>query len=57
MKTAPGSIEQKAEAERANKHAVFHDSEGAIKDTFGADVAKKRRIWHGKEVCILDARD
>lgn len=57
VKTAPGSIEQKAEAERANKHAVFHDSEGAIKDTFGADVAKKRRIWHGKEVCILDARD
>lgn len=57
VKAAPGSREQKAEAEKASRQSVFHDSEGAIKDTFGADVAKKRKIWHGKEVCVLDARD
>ncbi|THC97401.1 hypothetical protein EYZ11_003115 [Aspergillus tanneri] len=33
---------------------TFHD-DLPINDTFGADVAKKRRIWHAKETCIMDA--
>ncbi|PWY71544.1 hypercellular protein HypA [Aspergillus sclerotioniger CBS 115572] len=37
--------------------AAFHDDEGMITDTFGADVAKKRRIWHAKETCVLHALD
>lgn len=57
VNAAPGSKEQLAEFEKASRQSVFHDSEGAIRDTFGADVAKKRKIWHGKEVCIVHARD
>lgn len=53
LKAAPGT----REAERDAHQPVFHDSEGAIKDTFGADVAKKRRIWHARETCILNAHD
>ena len=53
LKTAPGT----REAEHDAHQPVFHDSEGAIKDTFGADVAKKRRIWHARETCILNAHD
>lgn len=34
---------------------TLHDGDLPIKDTFGADVAKKRRIWHAKETCIMDA--
>lgn len=55
LKARPGSKE--AEDERTAGQGVFHDSEGAIKDTFGADVAKKRRIWHAKECCVLNALD
>ncbi|KAE8349044.1 TRAPP II complex [Aspergillus coremiiformis] len=33
----------------------FHDDDGPIKDTFGIDVAKKRRIWHAKEACVMNA--
>ncbi|CAI7677812.1 unnamed protein product [Penicillium manginii] len=29
----------------------------SIKDTFGADVVRRRRIWHAKETCIIHARD
>lgn len=36
------------------KESPFHD-DGFIKDTFGKDVAKKRRIWHAKETCIMNA--
>jgi hypothetical protein len=32
-----------------------HDD--SIKDTFGADVVRRRRIWHAKETCIIHARD
>ncbi|GKZ22657.1 hypothetical protein AbraIFM66951_002180 [Aspergillus brasiliensis] len=37
--------------------AAFHDDDGIITDTFGADVAKKRRIWHAKETCVMNAHD
>lgn len=57
LRARPGSKEAKAEEDQAAHPPVFHDSEGAIKDTFGADVAKKRRIWHAKETCILKAHD
>ncbi|KAJ5669221.1 hypothetical protein N7462_010291 [Penicillium macrosclerotiorum] len=35
-----------------------HDStnrfnDDGIKDTFGADVARRRRIWHAKETCVI----
>ncbi|KAJ5397329.1 hypothetical protein N7509_005442 [Penicillium cosmopolitanum] len=32
-----------------------HDD--SIQDTFGADVVRRRRIWHAKETCIIHARD
>ncbi|KAF7587387.1 hypothetical protein BBP40_007331 [Aspergillus hancockii] len=35
----------------------FHDDDGPIKDTFGVDVAKKRRVWHAKEACVMNAHD
>ncbi|CAG8318233.1 unnamed protein product [Penicillium salamii] len=36
--------------------ADLHD-EGGIKDTFGVDVVRRRRIWHAKELCIIQAND
>ncbi|KAJ6134250.1 hypothetical protein N7523_000572 [Penicillium sp. IBT 18751x] len=32
-----------------------HDD--SIMDTFGADVVRRRRIWHAKETCVIDAHD
>ncbi|KAL4782278.1 TRAPP II complex [Aspergillus varians] len=34
----------------------YYDEE-FIKDTFGADMAKKRRIWHARETCVMTAHD
>ncbi|RAL07761.1 TRAPPII-specific subunit TRS120 [Aspergillus homomorphus CBS 101889] len=48
----PGSEAQPSAAQPA-----FHDADGIITDTFGADVAKKRRIWHAKETCVMNAHD
>ncbi|KAL2815899.1 TRAPP II complex [Aspergillus granulosus] len=31
--------------------------DGFISDTFGADMAKKRRIWHARETCFMTAHD
>ncbi|KAL4899709.1 hypothetical protein BDW74DRAFT_108638 [Aspergillus multicolor] len=31
--------------------------EGFITDTFGVDMAKKRRIWHARETCVMTAHD
>ncbi|CAI7572457.1 unnamed protein product [Penicillium bialowiezense] len=39
-----------------NADAPAHD-EGGIKDTFGVDVVRRRRIWHAKELCIVHASD
>ncbi|PYH48265.1 TRAPPII-specific subunit TRS120 [Aspergillus saccharolyticus JOP 1030-1] len=39
------------------QQVAFHDADGIITDTFGADVAKKRRIWHAKETCVMNAHD
>lgn len=36
--------------------ATRHHDDG-IKDTFGADVVRRRRIWHAKETCIIHAHD
>ena len=36
--------------------ATLYD-DGGIKDTFGADVVRRRRIWHAKELCIIQATD
>ncbi|OGE51151.1 hypothetical protein PENARI_c014G03753 [Penicillium arizonense] len=33
------------------------DDYDGIKDTFGADVVRRRRIWHAKELCIIHAND
>ncbi|KAL5360925.1 TRAPP II complex [Aspergillus floccosus] len=44
-----------AESERA---VAQKDGDGVpIHDTFGADMAKKRRIWHAKEPCVMNAHD
>lgn len=32
-------------------------NDDSIKDTFGADVVRRRRIWHSKEACIIHAHD
>ncbi|KAL2785684.1 TRAPP II complex [Aspergillus keveii] len=31
--------------------------DGFISDTFGADMAKKRRIWHARDTCVMTAHD
>ncbi|KAJ5107596.1 hypothetical protein N7456_004271 [Penicillium angulare] len=31
------------------------DHYDGIKDTFGADVVRRRRIWHAKETCVIHA--
>jgi hypothetical protein len=43
-------------------HAHSSDSaapydDGGIMDTFGADAVRRRRIWHAKELCIIQAND
>jgi hypothetical protein len=40
----------------SNSAAASYD-DGGIKDTFGADVVRRRRIWHAKELCIIQAHD
>ncbi|KAJ5127575.1 hypothetical protein N7448_008354 [Penicillium atrosanguineum] len=35
--------------------ASRHDD--GIKDTFGADVVRRRRVWHAKETCVIHAHD
>lgn len=37
--------------------ATMHDNGEGVKDTFGAGVIKKRRIWHARETCIMNAHD
>lgn len=32
-------------------------NDDGIMDTFGADVVRRRRIWHAKELCIIHASD
>ncbi|KAJ6151102.1 hypothetical protein N7470_007696 [Penicillium chermesinum] len=41
------SVHDGKDGEQDNPH------EDDIKDTFGTDVARKRRIWHAKEPCII----
>jgi hypothetical protein len=40
--------------EREDDASHHHDG---IKDTFGADVVRRRRIWHAKETCVIHAHD
>jgi hypothetical protein len=32
-------------------------NDDGIMDTFGADVVRRRRIWHAKELCVIHASD
>lgn len=34
-----------------------NQNQGGIRDTFGKDVVKKRRIWHARETCVILAKD
>ncbi|KAI9934129.1 hypothetical protein MW887_005202 [Aspergillus wentii] len=55
LKSSSGS-EDNVDADHQTPHQLsIYDDEGAIKDTFGAGVTKKRRIWHAKETCIMNA--
>ncbi|KAJ5326303.1 uncharacterized protein N7506_009405 [Penicillium brevicompactum] len=45
------------DAHAQNADATAPHDEGGIKDTFGADVVRRRRIWHAKELCIIHASD
>ncbi|KAL4898510.1 TRAPP II complex [Aspergillus ambiguus] len=41
-----------------SERAALHNADDVpIHDTFGADMAKKRRIWHAKEPCVMNAHD
>jgi hypothetical protein len=42
---------------RPPSQPFLHDDDGPVKDTFGIDVAKKRRVWHSKEACVMNAHD
>ncbi|EHA24430.1 hypothetical protein ASPNIDRAFT_209988 [Aspergillus niger ATCC 1015] len=53
----PATESESETSKPAQAQAAFHDDDGIITDTFGADVAKKRRIWHAKETCIMNAHD
>ena len=48
--------EHSTDNKETTQPSPFHD-DGYIKDTFGAGVAKKRRIWHAKEACVINAHD
>ncbi|KAJ5570301.1 uncharacterized protein N7459_009731 [Penicillium hispanicum] len=37
--------------------AASRPLDDGIKDTFGADVVRRRRIWHAKETCVIHASD
>ncbi|KAL5332342.1 TRAPP II complex [Aspergillus crustosus] len=54
----------RAPAESASDKALTSDhasvpypDEDFIKDTFGVDMAKKRKIWHARETCVMTAHD
>jgi hypothetical protein len=49
----PSYLDDKTQTAEA---AGLHD-DGGIKDTFGADVVRRRRIWHARELCIVHATD
>ncbi|KAJ5437280.1 TRAPP II complex [Penicillium cf. griseofulvum] len=41
----------------AEDSAAPRYNDDGIMDTFGADVVRRRRIWHAKELCIIHASD
>lgn len=52
-------LRRSPEGEKSNTtsdHAHAYD-DGFIQDTFGVDMAKKRRIWHARETCVMTAHD
>ncbi|OJJ43803.1 hypothetical protein ASPZODRAFT_19106 [Penicilliopsis zonata CBS 506.65] len=55
LSTADGQDANTNEATRGQASIQHYD--GGIKDTFGTDVVKKRRIWHMKDKCVLNAHD
>lgn len=44
------------DAAAGDSDAQRYNDDG-IMDTFGADVVRRRRIWHAKEFCIIHAHD
>ncbi|KAJ6121896.1 hypothetical protein N7512_004361 [Penicillium capsulatum] len=59
-----GEYEFGASVEEARLLHSFDDhnregpvNEDGIKDTFGADVVRRRHIWHAKETCVIHASD
>ncbi|KKK22030.1 hypothetical protein P175DRAFT_0329180 [Aspergillus ochraceoroseus IBT 24754] len=52
-----GEGDQKSNIAPGPPIAPSFDDEGFIQDTFGADLAKKRRIWHAKETCVMNVHD
>lgn len=56
LKPSDAELNHSANNKESAQSSSFHD-DGNIKDTFGVGVAKKRRIWHAKEACIINAHD
>ncbi|KAL4877677.1 TRAPP II complex [Aspergillus karnatakaensis] len=46
-----------ADGNKYDTAPASYPDEDFIKDTFGADMAKKRRIWHARETCVMTAHD
>ncbi|GFF53838.1 transport protein particle subunit trs120 [Aspergillus udagawae] len=53
LRSAPGFEKDQNSADGA---PALHDDE-VIRDSFGLDVTRRRRIWHGRETCIMHACD
>lgn len=47
----------KSSLDSRSRQSEVHDSEGAVADTFGVGVPKKRRIWHARETCVMNVHD
>ncbi|KAL2828287.1 Trs120-domain-containing protein [Aspergillus cavernicola] len=45
------------ESHESDHPLTSYPDEGFITDTFGVDMAKKRRIWHARETCVMTAHD
>jgi hypothetical protein len=53
LRSTPGFEKDQKSADDA---PALHDDE-AIRDSFGLDVTRRRRIWHARETCIMHACD
>ncbi|KAJ5566903.1 hypothetical protein N7535_006209 [Penicillium sp. DV-2018c] len=51
------SFGQEKDSTAAGDSTSHGNNDDDIMDTFGADVVRRRHIWHSKELCIIHAND